>query len=53
MTDKNKQLTKPQTCASDQEIPSCSTGPLGRFTWTLRELRSLIQRKEDAVGNDN
>ena len=52
MTEKNKQLPKPATCSPGQETPSCGTGPVGRFTWTLRELRSLIQRKEGAADND-
>lgn len=31
--------------ASDGAVPTCSTSPLGRFTWTLRELTSLFKSR--------
>ena len=29
--------------SADQGVPTCSTGPFGRLTWTLRELASLFR----------
>jgi|BarGraNGADG00212_1021973.scaffolds.fasta_scaffold09990_3 hypothetical protein len=32
--------------APGDDQPTCSTGPFGRLTWTLRELASLIGRSD-------
>ncbi len=29
--------------------PTCSTGPFGRFAWTVRELVSILRREPKSV----
>ena len=32
-----------EVCEISQDgVPTCSTGPLGRLTWTLRELAEMV-----------
>ena len=50
---KKKQLPKASYCPVDKDIPSCDSGPFGRITWTLREVRSLFQKKGDENRNED
>ena len=31
-----------QACGQEEGVPTCSTGPLGRLGWTIRELADLL-----------
>lgn len=48
MKEEHNQTPEPEDCSVDKDIPSCGTGPLGRLTWTIRELLSLIMPKKEA-----
>ncbi len=37
---------EPGACDASGEVPTCSTGPIDRLTWTLRELADLVRHRE-------
>ena len=43
---KNRGIQDPNICHNTDEVPSCDVGPLGRLSWAIRELYSIIKQKK-------